>query len=600
MDVFVSHHTPIALTERKSFVFGAVFLFAFLWTLPATMLIENQVYNLWDPATHFNNQVRIMHGAGTGHAWCFFSDFLGALWLALCPVKAIYWWFYLGGALINAVTCALFAILCRDLFLSDGRTAILCGIFGSMTPPVQFFLHISYNFVPRLLFVVLLMLSCLLFTRRRKFWPLFAMGACNLLLICARLTTLTLLAVPALLLVYTAVLNHWHRHPGWKSLWQSAFGLKKLLWSRQCHRWLLGWTAGFACALILMTALYAYYGVHVFDVAETQASGNMMESFFEFLTDAGGKSCFLGILLVLWIVWQSKLQHRTILYLSNAFLIAAAIAALLIIYRHSNAEYIEYLYESSNPLLAAAAMLIIFGYVKDKAFVKRFDFTRGSRLGFALLALSFWVSTIGAGSFIIYWMQSNTLAMQGIFFCQTLFLVMDGPHRGLKCGGILLALAAVAVLSYLMFSLPTFADIKNLKRFQSPEMGFFFHSNPKVVDEYDNAIALLRDQIHPGDRVYEYVPSFASRMTGVTTAMGGIPAFSYWRDVKVPEPGQIYADHLLIWHRNSNLHCDPTQNYFFPLDSINNALLMTGKYQLQVYNSAFSLYSSTQKTENNP
>ncbi len=591
---------PKSFAGGNFFVFGAVFLFALLWTLPATMLIENQVYNLWDPATHFNNQIRILHGAGTGHAWCFLSDFLGALWLALCPVKAIYWWFYFGGAVINAVTCALFAVLCRTLFGSDSWTAIICGIFGSMTPPVQFFLHISYNFVPRLLFVVLLMLSCMLFTRRRKFWPIFAIGACNLLLICARLTTLTLLAIPALLLAYTAILNHWHRHPGWSSLWRSVFGLKKLLRSRQCHRWLIGWAAGFTAAFMLMAALYAYYGVHIFDVAETQASGSMMDTLFDFLIDAGGKSCFLGILLALWIVWQSKRRNRTAHYLSNALIVTVAISALLIIYRYSNAEYIEYLYESANPLLAAAAMLIVYGWIKHKAFVKRFDFTGGSRLGFALMALIFWVSTIGAGSFIMYWMQSNTTFAQGIFFCQTLFLVIDGADKRLSRGSILLALATVAVLSYLMFSLPTFADIKNLKRFQSPEMGFFFHSNPKAIEEYDNAIALLRDQIHPGDRVYEYIPSFASRMTGVTSAMGGIPAFSYWRDVKAPEPGQIYADHLLIWHRSSNLHCDPTQNYFFPLDSINNALLMTGKYQLQVYNSAFSLYSSTQKTGNNP
>jgi len=564
------------------------------------MLIENQVYNLWDPATHFNNQLRILYGTGTGHAWCFLSDFLGAMWLALCPVKAVYWWFYFGGAVINALTCALFAVLCQDLFQSGAAVAIACGAFGAMTPPVQFFLHISYNFVPRLLFVVLLMLSCLLFRRRRKFWLLFAMGVCNLLLICSRLTTLTLLAVPVLLLVYTSIANHWRKHPGWHSLFGSFLGFKKILRSRLCHRWLLGWSAGFAAALILMIALYKYYGVDVFNVAETQASGSMLKTLFNFLIDANGKSCVWGLLVALWIIWQNSLGNSRVLSLCSLLLPLSSAAILLLINRYSNAEYVEYLYESANPLLIAAGLLLYYCLRQKKTALVSLSPQNQLCLFWAFACVLYWENTIGAGSFIIYWMQSNTLFAQNIFFCQAMFLAVDSRYKNVICISMLTTLAVIGILSYGIFSLSSFSDIRNLKQFQSPEMKLFFHSNPKIVDEYDNAITLLRRHIRPGDTVYEYIPSFSSRLSPVTTALGGIPAFSYWRDVKAPAAGEIYADHLLIWHRNSNLHSAPTYNYFFPLDSINNALLITGKYQLEVYNSAFSLYSSYQKFEKTP
>lgn len=600
MSVSASQWIPPRLTGRNFFVFGAVFLSVLLWTLPATMLIENQVYNLWDPVTHFNNQLRILYGAGTGHAWCFLSDFLGAAWLAICPVKAIYWWFYFGGAVVNALTCALFAVLCQDLFQSGAAIAIVCGILGAMTPPVQFFLHISYNFVPRLLFVVLLILSCLLFRQRHKFWLLFAMGGCNLLLICSRLTTLTLLAVPILLLLYTAMANHWLQHPDWRSLFGSCLGLKKLLRSRQCHRWLLGWGAGFTAALILMIGLYKYYNVDLFNVAETQASGSMFKTLFDFFIDANGKSCIWGLLVALWVIWQNKLGNARILYACNLLLPLLSAAILLLVNHYSNAEYVEYLYESANPLLIAAGLLLLYSLWQKKPAIMNLSRPNRLRLFWAFVCVLYWENSVGAGSFIIYWMQSNTLFAQNIFFCQAMFLAVDSRYKKLICISILTTLAVIGVLSYSIYSFPKLSDMCNLKQFQSPEMRFFFHSNPKIVDEYDNAVTLLRRHIRPGDTVYEYIPSFLSRMSPVTTALGGIPAFSYWRDVKAPAPGEIYADHLLIWHRNSNLHSAPTQNYFFPLDSINNALLITGKYQLDVYNSAFSLYSANQKIEKTP
>ena len=524
----------ISNLKKKSWLIFT-FLLSLIIMVPFCFLLDFSVYNLWDSASHFCNQKRILNGEGVFVNSWWLSDLLGSGWLFLAPWSRYeYLWFYLGGAVIRSFSATIWALCMKNSFNTDRENKIYLALIAICAPILGFYLYIGYATVPVLMAGLYTMSAIELLKRKKIYFCLF-LGATNILLGESRFNMygMMLLTMPLIITVF--------------------WGDKKL-----CLKSIFVWFVSLAVTYIITKYLYNSTAFPMENnIMETGYTVQRLKSaiieFLDFLRRKillqGLKSSLLMFFLLLSLRYLQDKFHVGRIYWTIPILTTAC---LYFINHKFTSEYIvwNYAFLIVLPMLWLPFYVIIFFIItKSKQWCELAKDEKKNLLIIWLFVTAF-VLIMVFGSNIITRVVSMTMISVLTFFVAFIcWWLQEQKYRSLRFS-IFTSLALVSLFAFWNSTIGN-NKVDNIYMISAGNCKGMCTVDKSMGIEYDEAVKVLENYIKKNEYVLESIPNGQSRFLPASVAAGGVMCQTYWRkntSASIKKP-----NHVVIWKVNSSL-----------------------------------------------
>ena len=225
---------------NKVFLFLITTLSVFVILIPRTFF----GFDLTDTFFALELQVLLERDGPVYWNYIFLTNYIGLLWIKLCPIDNLFWWCHLGGVLTISLTSGL-SFLIADKLLDVSRKIICAAVIVAtvMVSWANCSLLVNYYTVPTLIFTLLLYL--VLFIRLDRWSLFFVIGLLSAAEIGSRWPTAVLFIIPFVYIVF-------------RKLTDSDFSLTRL---KEYFPAVLIYLAGLVIGILTVYGLMCHYNV---------------------------------------------------------------------------------------------------------------------------------------------------------------------------------------------------------------------------------------------------------------------------------------------------------------------------------------------------